>query len=102
MWGGGVGLDSLFSELGPVPRCGENGNKPSGSLKGKELLDCLRDCCKESSKEQIAICMIYLDNWCQFLNLKLSHTNVHISLGHMLNSFSILINGTQMLKQWKN
>jgi len=41
---GRCGLDTSGSGLGPVAGCCEHGNEPSGSVKGGELLDWLRDC----------------------------------------------------------
>jgi hypothetical protein len=41
---GTCGLDSSGSGYGPVAGCCENGNEPSGSIKGGEFLDSLSDC----------------------------------------------------------
>jgi hypothetical protein len=36
---GSCGLDASCSGLGPADGCSENGNGPSGSVKGGEFLD---------------------------------------------------------------
>jgi hypothetical protein len=41
---GRCGVDSSGSGKGPVMGCFEHTNEPSGSIKGSEFLDWLRDC----------------------------------------------------------